>query len=330
MNDIKFRLSEKIKQLYETTTPQEFHQKVTELISEYDVTPVKTKSGEGDILIHMDYFLSAKRYEDLANGTLENYERTIRKLYISFPNYKVSEITLNDLRNHVVNLDGLKKSSSRNSEISRIKAFFAWLKYEDYIVRDPALKLKLSKEPALLKRGLTIIELEKMRNACETTRERALIELLFATGCRISEIQGLNIGEINFEDNTIRLIGKGSKERIVCFTEKSSYYLEQYFNEHPNYTKDSAIFVSERKPHQRLKRRALQVIIKKVADRTDIDISVHPHRFRHTMATLSLQSGVDLTTVQTLLGHSSPDQTLIYAKQSLENIKHEYRKHLTH
>ena len=83
MNDIKFRLSEKIKQLYETTTPQEFHQKVTELISEYDVTPVKTKSGEGDILIHMDYFLFAKRYEDLANGTLENYERTIRKLYIS-------------------------------------------------------------------------------------------------------------------------------------------------------------------------------------------------------------------------------------------------------
>ena len=91
-----------------------------------------------------------------------------------------------------------------------------------------------------------------------------------------------------------------------------------------------ALFVSERKPHQLLKRRALGLIITKIYERTDIDEGLYPHRFRHSFATLSLQSGMDLTTIQTLLGHSSPDMTLRYAEQSMDNIKHAYRQKLTH
>lgn len=330
MNNIQLRLTEEIRLLHENSSPSDFNKNLNELLSKYDFKINETvTSEESDILQYMEYFLAEKKYEGVAEGTYENYKHTITKFANDHKSIKIKDITIHNLRSWIASMENYKVSS-KNGYISRIKTFFAWLKYEDYIHKDVSLKLKLLEQPKRLKRGLDVIELERMRCACETDRERALVEVLFATGCRISEIENMNFSDLDSVNNTIKVIGKGDKERIVCFTDKSFFYLKKYIDARETFDDLDALFVSERFPYQRLKRRSLGLIIKGIAERTNIEISVSPHRFRHTMATLGIQSGVDLVTIQHLLGHSSPDMTLIYAQQSMDNIKHEYKQKMTH
>lgn len=322
------RIFDKIIKIKNEFGDQEFATELVKVIQDFECKEIIKEEVDSDILLHLEYYLDAKKFDGITQGTLDNYERAIKKLAEAFPNRKVSDISLDDLRSYIMRLPGIKKATSRNTVTSQIKSFFAWLKYEDYIHKDPSLKLKLMKVPKRLRTGLSITELEKVRIACVTKRERALVELLFATGCRISEIAALNRDDLNMSDFTINVIGKGNQEHTVCFNEKATLYLKYYLDERTD--DNPALFVSERKPYQRLKRRALGLIVTKIYERTDLDEGLYPHKFRHTFATLALQSGMDLTSVQKLLGHSSPEMTLRYAEQSLANIKHSYHQKMNH
>lgn len=327
MNYENRRLFEEIMRAKAKFGDDEFEAELSKLMHNFEIKEIVREDCESDILQHLEWYLEGKRFDGITDGTLENYERAVKKFATAYPHRRVSDITIADLRSYIANMTE-KKNTTKNTIISQLKSFFAWLKHEGYISRDPSERLKLFPVPKRLRKGLSIVELEKVRIACVTPRERALVELLFATGCRISELAALNQDDLNYSDFTIDVIGKGDKQRTVCFTEKAALYLEYYLM-----TRDDdnpALFVSERKPHQRLKRRALGLIITKIYERTDLDEGLYPHKFRHSFATLSLQSGMDLTTIQTLLGHSSPDMTLRYAEQSMENIKHSYRQRLTH
>lgn len=328
MNHENRRLFEEIMKAKSKFGDDDFAIELSKLMINFEVKEIVKEDLESDIIMYLGYYLEAKQFDMIAQGTLDNYERAIRKLAEAFPKRKVADLTIDDLRAYVNSLPGIKKATSRNTVISQLKTFFAWLKYEEYIHKDPALRLKLAKVPKRLRSGLTITELEKVRMACVTRRERALVEILFATGCRISEIVALNREDFNLNDFTINVIGKGDKEHTVCFNEKSILHLNYYFNERKDY--NPALFVSERKPHQRLQSRSLGLIVKKIYERTDLDVGLYPHKFRHTFATHALQAGMELTSVQKLLGHSSPEMTLRYAEQSLGNIKHSYHQKMNH
>ncbi len=293
----------------------------------YEVLSLEKALVKGDVEEKIVLYLKVKKLAGLSDSTLKNYYYTLIKLS-HFINKPVGTINVNDLRMFIISTTEGLKASTRNSITSYVKSFFKWLEEEELIPKDPSRKLEQTKLPIRLRHSLTVVELERLRLACKDNRERALVEFIFATGCRVSEVVDTNICDLDFSSNTLHVIGKGDKERIVCFGDKTKLHLENYLKERQD--NDPALFVSSRFPHDRIGRRGIEVIISKIAKRAGFEKSVFPHLLRHTMATLGLQSGADITIIQHLLGHTDPATTQIYAETSMENIKYEYKQHLIH
>lgn len=292
----------------------------------YNVLPVENALVASDLHEKIKLYLEVRKLEGYSMETLKNYFYVL----IDFANIIVkpaTTVTKNDIRYYLAykSNEGKFKPSTINNKISILKAFFQWLDDEEIIMRNPCRQIKLTKLPKRLRTALNTEELERLRIACITERERALVEFLFATGCRVSELVKANIDDIDFAENSLRVVGKGDKQRMVYFSDKTRLYLKNYIKSRRD--NDEALFVSDRFPHGRLGRRGIEVIISKIASRTEINKSVYPHLLRHTCATLALKKGADITTIQHILGHESPSTTQTYAEMNEENLKHEYNQH---
>jgi integrase/recombinase XerD len=216
--------------------------------------------------------------------------------------------------------------SSISKKLSVVKSFFSWLTDEELITKDPARRIKPPKKEQRLPKALTIEELELIRETCITPRERALVEVLYATGSRLSEVQQLNKEVIDYQAMSTRVIGKGNKEREVYLSFKALYHLKKYLMSRLDDA--PALFITERQPYRRLSNRGIQRAIAIIAKRSGIQKKIHPHTFRHTFATLTLNNGADLSSVQALLGHADPASTQVYAQVSETKKREAYRKHL--
>lgn len=297
---------------------------VAGLLARYEICPVRNMVGHPDIAEKVKLFLSAKKLEGLSPLTLKGYALDI-KSFTRFVHKPVNEITTQDIRTYLGQYDYLKLSSI-GKKLSVLKSFFGWMTEEEIIERDPTRKIKAPKPPKRLPKALNVEELEMLREACQTPRERALVEVLYATGGRLSEIYRLNKQDIDWQAKSCRVLGKGSKEREVYFGYKALYYLRKYFK-----TRDDivpALFITERKPVHRLGRRGIQNEIKKISLRSGIKKNVHPHVMRHTMATLTFNNGADLAMVQSLLGHSNPSTTQIYAQLTDGKRREQYDRYM--
>ncbi|MEX0049605.1 site-specific tyrosine recombinase/integron integrase [Clostridium butyricum] len=292
----------------------------------YEVMTLEKSLIKGDIEEKALLYLNVKKLSGYSPATLSNYKYLLQK-FAGFINKPIQTVNVNDIRMFLVlNSEG-KKPSSVNSMIYYLKSFFNWLEVEELIERNPTKKLEVTKLPKRLRKALSIEELEKLRIACKTNRERALIEFLFATGCRVSEVVNCNISDLNFNENSLRVIGKGDKERFVFFSDKTKLYLKKYLEDDRNKDNEDALFVSEKFPYNPLGRRGIETIVTRITKRTDFNKKVFPHLLRHTMACVGLQNGADLVTIQNLLGHTDPSTTQIYAQNSIDNLKHEYKQH---
>lgn len=293
--------------------------------ADYNINKKETLLTTSDITDKIVLYLKAKGIEGIAEATIQNYFYLLRK-FSAFTNKQVTDININDLREFITLESKNIKQSTINTKIRYIQNFFKWLVEEEIIEKDPSKKLPNLKIPKKLRNSLTIEELERLRLACKTTRERALIEFLVSTGCRLSEVVNINTEQLNFNDNSVIVTGKGNKQRLVYFNEKTKLYIENYLNERTD--NNEALFVYEKRPFNRLKNRGVECVIQRVAQRANFDKSVFPHLFRHTFATLGLRSGVSIVSIQNLLGHTSVMTTERYIDVSNENIKHEYYKHM--
>ena len=298
---------------------------LVELLQDYTVSKIETALTVSDIPEKVTMYLQAKRLEGLSDLTLKNYFYLLRKL-AAFSHKQVKDINLNDLRTFLFQeCEGLKETTMQ-VKVTYLQSFFKWLADEDIIDKDPSRKLPRIRVPQRLRNALTIEEVEKLRMACIDVRERAILEMLLATGCRLSELIGMNTEDLNFKDNSIRVIGKGNKERIVFFNPRTKVHLDKYLENRKG--NSEALFVASRKPYNRLGSRAVEKIINKIATRAGFDKAVFPHLFRHTMASLGLQAGANIVAIQSLLGHSSVTTTERYAQNNLENVKHEYNQNM--
>jgi integrase/recombinase XerD len=292
----------------------------------YDVLSQETGLVASDLKEKIRFYLEVRKLENYSNATLKNYLYTLGHFAL-FINKPVATINKNDLRYYLACLakDKNLKASTMNNKISSLKAFFQWLEDEEIIPRNPARQISATKLPKRLRSALSIEELERLRLACKDVRERSLVEFIFATGCRVSEVVNVNIEDLNLYNNTLRVIGKGDKERVVCFSDKTKLHLKNYIDSRKD--ANPALFISSKFPFDRMGKRGIEVIISKLGKKAKISRPVFPHLLRHTMATLGLQAGADLTTIQHLLGHTVPSTTQIYAEQNIDNIKHEYKQH---
>jgi integrase/recombinase XerD len=308
---------------FDITLPK-LHMTIAGILSLYDIRPARLPGCHPDIRDKVDQFLSAKRLEGLSDLTLDGYALDLR-IFAEHTSKPVEEITTGDIRAYLARFDHLKMSSIAK-KLSVLKSFFAWLADEEIIPRDPARRIKPPKKEQRLPKALTIEELEMLREACKTYRERALIEVLYATGGRLSEIQALNKNDINYQTMSARVIGKGNKEREVYLSYKAIYHLRKYIMSRLD--DEQALFITERRPYRRVSNRAIQREIKKISERSGVQKNVHPHTMRHTFATLTLNNGADLSSVQALLGHTDPSTTQVYAQVTESRKKEAYKKHL--
>jgi integrase/recombinase XerD len=297
---------------------------LSKIVSNYYIQRVEEDEVHPDLTDKINLFLSSKRLEGLSLKTLKGYELDLN-IFAKHVKKKAENITAADIRVYLGQFNHLKMSTI-GTKLSILKSFLSWLAGEEIIHRDPTAKLKPPKTEKLLPKALNIEELEMLREGCTTARQRALIEVMYATGCRLSEITQLNIFDINFQTMSFHVIGKGSKERVVYLSAKAVYNFKKYLK----YRNDicEALFVTERKPHKRLENRAIQREVKVIANNARITKNVSPHVLRHTFATLTLNNGAELVAVQELLGHSSPETTLRYARITEERKHDQHKKYL--
>lgn len=320
-------MSEVVAMLHELIPTINIHNIKNELsviFSKYHVTKIELQEVHPDLHEKIQLFLSSKRLEGLSPITLEGYELDL-KIFAEHVKKKTDEITAADIRVFLGSFSHLKLSSIAK-KLSVLKSFFGWLASEEIIQRDPTKKLKPPKQEKRLPKALTIEELEMLREACKTTRQRAFLEVLYATGCRLSEVQALNRSDVNYQTLSCRVIGKGNKEREVYFSFKAVYHLRKYLMARTD--NEPALFITERKPYRRLSKRGIQREIALIAENAGLGKKVSPHTLRHTFATLTLNNGAELAAVQALLGHEDPATTQVYAQLTDEKKREQHKKYL--
>lgn len=225
-------------------------------------------------------------------------------------------------------------SSTCARRITTVKGFFKFLKTEKRIRDDPALLIESPKGWKRLPKILSMTDVDKLLDAPDTKkilgmRDKAMIELLYATGLRVSEIIGLKVENLNFETGILKCLGKGSKERLVPFGSVSAKWLKNYMlNARARLLKGNMseiLFLGQgSKP---LTRQAFWKTIKKYARKCGIRVSVYPHVVRHSFATHLLEHGADLRSLQLMLGHADISTTQIYTMVTRQRMKKLYQKH---
>lgn len=271
-------------------------------------------------------FIAAKRIEGCSERTLAYYSKTIVAMTEAIAK-PVQQITTDDIRQYLTAYQARRNSSKVTIDnIRRILAtFYSWLEDEDYILKSPVRRIHKVKTAKIIKDTYTDEALEQMRDNCGSQRDLAIIDLLASSGMRVGELVALNREDIDFVERECVVYGKGSKERLVYFDARTKIHLLNYLNgrtdSHP------ALFVSLRKPHNRLQIGGVETRLRQLGRKLAIP-KVYPHKFRRTLATSAIDKGMPIEQVQQLLGHQKIDTTMHYAMVKQQNVKLAHRKYI--
>ena len=246
-------------------------------------------------------FITAKRIEGCSEKTLSYYRKTITTMLAAIVR-PPQQIVTDDLRRYLTDYQEARGSSKvMIDNIRRIlSSFFSWLEDEDYIVKSPIRRIHKVKTAKVIKDTYTDEALELMRDHCTTARDLAIIDLLSSSGMRVGELVTLNREDINFTERECVVLGKGNKERLVCFDARTKIHLQNYVDARRD--DNPALFVSLRAPYARLQIGGVETWLRKLGQKLHIP-KVHPHKFRRTMATTAIDKGMPIEQVQQLLGH---------------------------
>lgn len=279
---------------------------------------VSDQSAEGQL----KKYLATKRIEGLAQKTLARYADENAKL-IRFLGKKLEEITTYDLRFYLSYRRQQGNLSNRTLDGMRrcYSSFFNWLAAEEIINKNPCAGLARIKYRQQVKKPFTAVELERIRMACSSSRDRALVEFLYSTGCRVSEVVALDVWDVDLESGECRVLGKGNKERIVYLSSVAIMHLQTYLTQR-RYAGD-ALFGSA---GGRLSKQGIEAAVRRLGERAGVQ-KTHPHRFRRTLATNLLDRGMNIQDVAAILGHADLKTTQIYCYISQSNVRAAYQKY---
>ena len=322
-NEVVIKLVGKLSMEFEGIDQLKVRSIVEEVLYKYNILPEETGLVTSDIEEKLQIYLASKKLDGLSIETLKNYRYNLI-IFADYLRKPFAAIETMDLRMFLGARCKDMKQSSVNGQISILKSFFGWLADEEYIPKNPAKKLKQTKQPKRVRKPLTEEEVELLRQACETDRQKSLVEFLISTGCRLDEVFKVNKDDINWHEMSLFVIGKGNKERKVYFSTKAKILLKKYLLTRED--NNEALFVTSKRPYNRLGKRSIQREFKKIANMAGIEKSIHPHLFRHSFATYKINSGMPMPIIQHLMGHESPATTQIYAQLSEETVKYEYKK----
>lgn len=310
--------------------PDKYEEIQSELLialKDYDVKKVETEivPYQGDINEkYMKHFLVSKKIAGCTDRTLYAYKNEVSKVLKAI-NKPATEITTDDIRLCIANkqiYDGI--SNVYASHILRcVSSFFAHLTDEEVILKNPCLKIPNIKKEKKQKKAFTELEFEKIRDACQTAKERVWVELLLSTGCRVSELASIKIEDI--KDNRINVLGKGNKRRYVYLNAKATLTLKEWidlgkYSEYLFPSREGAT-----KPY--VDKGYIEQIVREIGKRAGVS-KVHPHRFRRTCATFALKRGMPIQQVSKMLGHESIETTQIYLDLQEEELEIAHQKYV--
>ena len=307
-----------------TALMPECAREIIKIMREYDVQTAQVYD-RSNLPRRVEAFLAAKRIDGCRPKTIKGYRERL-KVFMTQCSKPVQQITTDDLREYLAYLVDERHlmDNSVQAHINTLRSFFSWLVDEDNIRKSPMRKIKSLKIDKLRSRHpLTAEQLELVRDGCRGYKEKALVEFLVSSGCRVSEVAGLRVDDIDWRDRKCKVIGKGNKERTVYFSVRAKLMLQLYIAERRG---GEALFASSRAPYEPLTDRGIEKMISKLGKRIGMERPLYPHLMRHTFASHALNCGMELTIIQHLLGHSDPKTTLIYAEINPVRVQYEYNR----
>lgn len=294
------------------------------VLSKYKIEEDKHELTCGnDNLDLLKQFIATKKFEGRSDKTLKQYIRENTK-FLNYCGKDVKDITKDDIMSYLASLQINNKVNMTTVCNSKrfISSFFNWLDDEGYIIKSPARNLKSLKCPKTERKAFTNCEIEKIRNNVTNVRDKAIVELLLSTGCRVGEVENMNIEDVNWRDESIRVIGKGNKERTVYFDDVTEMYLKKYLDTRND--NEEALFVTLNKNKHRLKTVGIESMVRNVGNK--MNIKAYPHKFRRTYATKAIKNKMPIATLSKLMGHDKIDTTMMYCDINKEQLQIDYKQ----
>ena len=285
-----------------------------------------------------DFLIYLEVEKNFSAHTIRAYNSDILSFLLWLDTTPIEQTDHTKLRDYLVFIQRFNYSKTTLSrKIAAIRTFYRFLYREKIIDTNPANSVHAPKKSKSLPKFLTGKEIEQILNNIQIStpagyRNRTILELLYATGMRISELSNLNFGNLNLEENEITVMGKGAKERIVLVSERAKDFLQKYIKtvrymvaeegSDIEENEDSPVFIN--KTGYRLQPQSIRTVLNDIVKKIELPKKVTPHVFRHSFATKLLENGADLRVVQELLGHASISNTQIYTHVSTERLKAVY------
>ena len=290
-----------------------------------EVVPAGVEGDEAKIRM----FVASKKAVNRQTNTLKQYTREIYNM-LAFLGKRIEDITGMDLRYYygVMREQRGIKMSTMQTRLHYLSSFWDFLTTEELVHGNPVKKVGLLKLEKTIKKPYSAADMEALRTSCSTLRDRALVEFLYSTGVRVSELVALNVGDIEMGRQELIVYGKGSKERKTYLTDSAKFYLRRYLQTR---TAEEGIngrplFVTLDNPHDRLTVAGVQYMLRQLGRRAGVE-NVHPHRFRRTIATDLLSRGMPIEQVKEFLGHEKLDTTMIYCTVKEDSVRASHKKY---
>lgn len=275
-----------------------------------------------------DYLLFLKTEKKLGDNTINSYMLDLEDFFKTF-NGSIESCTKKDILAYISTINGLEVSTV-NRHISSLKSFFNYLVDESIIKVSPMEEVSSLKKAKKLPKYLSISEVNKLLNIPLNSefdyRNKAMLELMYATGLRVSELVSIEYSNIDFENSIIRINGKGKKERIIPLGEIASYYLKVYLSDYRSKllkrnTYNQVFLNNHGKP---ITRQGFNYILENIRELTGIEKEITPHVLRHSFATHLLEGGADIRSIQEMLGHENISTTNIYTEVVNDVLRSNY------
>ena len=284
-----------------------------------------------------DKFLEKLKYEyNYSDLTINGYDYEITKFldYLNDNHLDYKKINIDMIRNYLKYLDSLKyKKNSISKNLSSLRSYYKFLTEEKVVLNNPFKNISNPKKDKKLPDFLNYKEINKLFDSADTKtplglRNRCILELLYDTGIRVSELVNLKINDIEFDKKIINILGKGKKERIVYYGDYLQEVLEKYINDSRKYLLDYKLseYLILNNNGSKITTRGVEYIIDKMVNEAAIKHKISPHVLRHTFATHMLNGGADIKSIQQLLGHESLSTTGIYTHITNDVLRQEYLK----
>lgn len=287
-----------------------------------------SSTGESGDEAKIKMFVASKKAVNRQDNTLKQYTWEILNM-LNFLGKRLEDITGMDLRYYygIMREQRGIKMSTIQTRLHYLSSFWDFLNTEELVSGNPVKKVGLLKLEKVIKKPFSSEEMEALRINCMELRDRALIEFLYSTGVRVSELAALNVCDVEIGKQELIVYGKGSKERKTYLTDGAKFHLQRYLQiRKQEGLEEQPLFVTLDKPHNRLTVAGIQYMLRQLGERAKVK-NVHPHRFRRTVATDLLSRGMPIEQVKEFLGHEKLDTTMIYCSVKEENVQASHRKY---